>query len=163
MSNTWSGDILTLLEGFWLVSRIVDQAMTLRSNLDDQDRHHLAQGALPFHPQKLRSPNHRQPSSPPSSPCHCQPTQSWTSTTPRLLHTHLPYSILPGSVKILYIARSPKDTLISMWHFFNAAIESLCRLTRLWIASALATASLQEKVLFVKYEEMKSISDIMDH
>ncbi|XP_018722526.2 cytosolic sulfotransferase 15 [Eucalyptus grandis] len=44
--------------------------------------------------------------------------------SPRLFHTHLPYSALPESVKaspckIVYITRNPKDTLVSLWHFFN--------------------------------------------
>ncbi|XP_060215240.1 cytosolic sulfotransferase 1-like [Lycium barbarum] len=49
----------------------------------------------------------------------------YTMPSPRLFHTHLPYRVLPDSVKnsdnckIIYIARNPMDTLISMWHFFN--------------------------------------------
>ncbi|KAE8708999.1 putative nutrient reservoir [Hibiscus syriacus] len=44
--------------------------------------------------------------------------------SPRLFHTHFPYTALPDSVKttgckLVYIARNPKDTLVSMWHFFN--------------------------------------------
>ncbi|CAN4090268.1 unnamed protein product [Withania somnifera] len=66
----------------------------------------------------------------------------YTMSSPRLFHTHLPYRVLPDSIKnsnhckILYITRNPKDTLISMWHFFNnnrnrffpleEAVESFC-------------------------------------
>ncbi|CAI0437808.1 unnamed protein product [Linum tenue] len=45
----------------------------------------------------------------------------------RLLHAHLPYSHLPEKVrsssppgcKLVHVARNPKDTLVSMWHFYN--------------------------------------------
>ena len=41
---------------------------------------------------------------------------------PRVLGTHLPYSLLPESIKtsncqIVYICREPKDVLVSLWHF----------------------------------------------
>ncbi|CAI0558077.1 unnamed protein product [Linum tenue] len=47
----------------------------------------------------------------------------------RLLHTHLPYSYLPEAVtdsrcKIVYLARNPKDTVVSMWHFYNKLFKS---------------------------------------
>ncbi|KAK6145667.1 hypothetical protein DH2020_022487 [Rehmannia glutinosa] len=53
----------------------------------------------------------------------------YDTSAPRLLHTHLPYAVLPDSVKnsackVVYIARNPKDTLISMWHFFNSIFRS---------------------------------------
>ncbi|KAB1202570.1 Cytosolic sulfotransferase 11 [Morella rubra] len=46
-------------------------------------------------------------------------------TSPRLLSTHLPYSLLTRSVKdsmckIVYLCRNPKDTFVSMWHFRNS-------------------------------------------
>ncbi|CAI0437629.1 unnamed protein product, partial [Linum tenue] len=50
---------------------------------------------------------------------------------PRLLHTHLPYSCLPEAVrssgsscKLVHVARNPKDTVVSMWHFYNKIFES---------------------------------------
>ncbi|CAI0378333.1 unnamed protein product [Linum tenue] len=52
-----------------------------------------------------------------------------SSPPPRLLHTHLPYSYLPEAVresgcKIVYLARNPKDTVVSMWHFYNKVLKS---------------------------------------
>ncbi|GFP86638.1 cytosolic sulfotransferase 5 [Phtheirospermum japonicum] len=102
-------------------------------------------------------------------------------TTPRLLHTHLPYTVLPDSVKhspckIVYIARNPKDTLISSWHFFNSilrpnqdplplekALDCFCsgvyqygpffdHVVEFWRESQ----KRPRKILFVKYEDMKS-------
>ncbi|KAL6644692.1 hypothetical protein ACP70R_016300 [Stipagrostis hirtigluma subsp. patula] len=48
---------------------------------------------------------------------------------PRILSTHLPYSLLPehatadgSGCRIVYISRDPKDTLVSLWHF-NAGVK----------------------------------------
>ncbi|XVF63032.1 hypothetical protein PTKIN_Ptkin09bG0056200 [Pterospermum kingtungense] len=46
-----------------------------------------------------------------------------------LFATHLPYTCLPKSIldlncKIVYLCRDPKDTFISMWHYFRRAMES---------------------------------------
>ncbi|KAG2411311.1 hypothetical protein I3760_Q012200, partial [Carya illinoinensis] len=43
---------------------------------------------------------------------------------PRLISTHLPYALLPTSVKdstckIVYVYRNPKNTFVSLWHFQN--------------------------------------------
>lgn len=99
---------------------------------------------------------------------------------PRLFHTHLPYSALPESIKnseckIVYIARNPKDTLVSMWHFFNklrtpeqgpypleSTVDSFCNgvfhfgpffdhVLQYWNESL----KTPQKVLFVKYEELQ--------
>ena len=48
-----------------------------------------------------------------------------TIPSPRLFHTHISYNLLPPSIrdskcKIVYIARNPKDTLVSLWHFINS-------------------------------------------
>ncbi|CAI9091412.1 OLC1v1026443C1 [Oldenlandia corymbosa var. corymbosa] len=95
--------------------------------------------------------------------------------SPRLFHTHLPYSVLPDSVKdskcrIVYIVRNPKDTAVSMWHFFNTVkpapfeflFEGFCHgvhpfgpffdhALQYWNESL----KMPEKVLFLKYEELK--------
>lgn len=45
--------------------------------------------------------------------------------SPRLLHTHLPIHTLPllvrssRSCKIVYIARNPRDSFVSLWKFYN--------------------------------------------
>ena len=50
--------------------------------------------------------------------------------SPRLYRTHVPYSMLPESVKnsackIVYITRDPKDTFVSLWHFINSWITNM--------------------------------------
>ncbi|XP_051121600.1 cytosolic sulfotransferase 5-like [Andrographis paniculata] len=101
----------------------------------------------------------------------------YDASSPRLIHTHIPYSLLPDSIKtssskIVYIARNPKDTLISWWHFFNSimpsiplakAVDSFCagvhdfgsffdHVAEYWIESR----KRPEKILFMKYEELKN-------
>lgn len=98
----------------------------------------------------------------------------------RLFHTHMPYSVLPESIKksnckIVYITRNPKDTLVSMQHLFNKlrtpergpyplqnVFESFCNgvfhfgpffdhVLQDWNESL----KLPHKILFLKYEELK--------
>ncbi|CAN0916299.1 Cytosolic sulfotransferase 5 [Linum grandiflorum] len=100
----------------------------------------------------------------------------------RLFHTHVPYNYLPESItrkqngcKLVYIARGPKDTLISQWHFYNnlnlygeshlpleKAVESFCRgvtpfgpywehVLEYWQESKRCP----DKVMFVKYEDLR--------
>ncbi|XP_051121565.1 cytosolic sulfotransferase 12-like [Andrographis paniculata] len=103
----------------------------------------------------------------------------YDASAPRLIHTHIPYSLLPDSIKssssstkIVYIARNPKDTFISMWHFYNSALcpiplekafDCFCsgvynsgplfdHMAEYWIESQ----KRPEKILFMKYEELKS-------
>ncbi|KAI8029359.1 Cytosolic sulfotransferase 5 [Camellia lanceoleosa] len=58
------------------------------------------------------------------STCHLSAMPS-----PRLFRTHLPYKMLPESLrssgcKMVYITRNPKDAFVSLWHFINSARTS---------------------------------------
>ncbi|XP_072971876.1 cytosolic sulfotransferase 5-like [Typha angustifolia] len=95
--------------------------------------------------------------------------------SPRLLATHMPYSMLPASVagsdcKVIYLCREPKDTFVSLWHFhkmldveieLGPAFDLFCDGVSLngpfwdhvldyWKESL----KRPDKVLFLKYEEM---------
>ncbi|XP_050222938.1 cytosolic sulfotransferase 12-like isoform X1 [Mercurialis annua] len=100
--------------------------------------------------------------------------------SPRLFATHIPYTLLPDSMtgsgcKVVYICRDPKDVFVSKWHFaqkirpkempplpFREAFEMFCNgvshfgpfwehVLSYWKASLEAP----DKVLFLKYEELK--------
>ncbi|KAG4137303.1 hypothetical protein ERO13_D07G064000v2 [Gossypium hirsutum] len=101
--------------------------------------------------------------------------------SPRLLSTHIPYTLLPNSMTVnqscrfVYICRDPKDVLVSKWLFMNKlrpkelapisleeAFELFCQgishygpywdhVLGYWKASL----ETPEKVLFLKYEELK--------
>lgn len=98
-----------------------------------------------------------------------------------LISTHLPYSALPHSIqdsrcKIVYICRDPADVLVSHWHFVSRikeyksqasqsledAFESFCAGTFIcgpyWdhvLEYWKASLENPEKVLFLKYEDLK--------
>ncbi|GMI98630.1 sulfotransferase 16, CORONATINE INDUCED-7, SULFOTRANSFERASE 16, ARABIDOPSIS SULFOTRANSFERASE 5A [Hibiscus trionum] len=103
------------------------------------------------------------------------------SPTPRLLSTHVPYALLPDSMTVnrscrfVYIYRDPKDVLVSKWHFLSnlrpkelppfpleEAFELFCQgishygpywdhVLGFWKASL----EFPEKILFLKYEDLK--------
>ena len=105
---------------------------------------------------------------------------------PRFISTHLPYELLPPSVKdskcrIVYMCRNPVDRVISLWHFVNlnrpeplkqdsleAGLEMMCREVeghRPFWGHVLGYWKLRKerpgKVLFLKYEDLKE--DIIPH
>ncbi|TMW88458.1 hypothetical protein EJD97_018541 [Solanum chilense] len=109
-----------------------------------------------------------------------KPTPDLYSTpSPRLLHTHLPFHFLPNSIinsncKIVCVARNPKDTLVSLWHFFNSifrgnqepyplekAVDEFCTGVHQYgpyfenvLGYWLESQKRPEKILFLKYDEM---------
>ncbi|KAF3320199.1 flavonol sulfotransferase-like protein [Carex littledalei] len=106
-----------------------------------------------------------------------------TLPCPRVLGTHLPYSILPESIKkskcpIIYISREPKDVLVSLWHMMNKsqgfnksftftrAFELFCEgqmpfgpvwdhVLEYYMKSLQLNPNCEKRlILFLKYEEM---------
>uniref|UniRef100_A0A0V0H1J9 Sulfotransferase n=1 Tax=Solanum chacoense TaxID=4108 RepID=A0A0V0H1J9_SOLCH len=98
--------------------------------------------------------------------------------SPRVVATHVPFGALPDSIKtsnckIIYICRNPFDTFVSIWHYLckirpeslgplpiEEAFDLYCRgvigygpywdhMLSYWRETA------RNKVLFLKYEEMK--------
>ncbi|KAJ3677309.1 hypothetical protein LUZ60_003033 [Juncus effusus] len=99
--------------------------------------------------------------------------------SPRILSTHLPYSILPESVtssncRIIYVCRDPKDVLVSQYHFvheslnmgdqkgpFNEIFDMFCdgvsSYGPVWdhvLGYSKESMIRPQKILFLKYEEM---------
>ncbi|XP_057802871.1 cytosolic sulfotransferase 5-like [Salvia miltiorrhiza] len=97
--------------------------------------------------------------------------------SPRLLATHVPYSSLPESIrskcKIVYVARDPKDTLVSARHFsarvgmldttMAEVLEQFCEGSNIYgpfwdhvVGYWKQSLENPERVLFLKYEDMKA-------
>ncbi|KAL7222106.1 hypothetical protein ACSBR1_023924 [Camellia fascicularis] len=96
-----------------------------------------------------------------------------------LLSTHIPFSSLPTSIvasgsRIVYICRDPKDAFVSFWHFIvkvrpeigflplEVVFEMFCRGVSYYgpywdhvLGYWKASLEQPEKVLFLKYEDMK--------
>ncbi|XP_037469369.1 cytosolic sulfotransferase 5-like [Triticum dicoccoides] len=65
--------------------------------------------------------------------------------SPRLLATHVPYSLLPRGItgtedgsggRIVYVCRDPKDTFVSFWHYHEKTTATLQRMADVGGASA---------------------------
>ena len=113
--------------GFWLTSKLVDPTTTFRSNFYARDdvflvsmlrtgstwlmalSHSILKKCENGDPLTTDNPHNLVPSVESNTNTKFD---IYDASVPRLLHTHLPYSILPGSVKnstckIVYIARNP--------------------------------------------------------
>ncbi|XP_010939222.1 cytosolic sulfotransferase 12 [Elaeis guineensis] len=54
-----------------------------------------------------------------------QPSKIEALPSPRLLNTHMPYSVLPDAIRasdcrIIYVCRDPKDRVVSAWQFTSS-------------------------------------------
>ncbi|XP_058185579.1 cytosolic sulfotransferase 7-like [Rhododendron vialii] len=105
-----------------------------------------------------------------------------TSSSTSILSTHIPYQILGETLnssdcRVVYVARNPKDTLISLWHFENAMylgqkrepqpldniVSNLCEGTVVFgpffehvLGYQKESLERPEKFFFITYEELKS-------
>jgi len=98
------------------------------------------------------------------------------ATSPRIIKTHLPVELLPEQVlgksaKLIYVARNPRDVVISFYNhwkvmdgykgdfdgFFDAFIGDVCGYYSPFIQHVLAYWGIRDldNVLFITYEEMK--------
>ncbi|KAJ4715177.1 Sulfotransferase [Melia azedarach] len=100
--------------------------------------------------------------------------------SPRILATHIPYTMLPESIKnsscpVVYIGRNPKDVLVSLWQFmiklkpkdmppisledaFDLFCKGISPCGPVWdhaLGYWKASIEYPNKILFLKYEEMK--------
>ncbi|KAK1273335.1 Cytosolic sulfotransferase 8 [Acorus gramineus] len=105
----------------------------------------------------------------------------------RIFSTHIPYHLLPPSMKdsnckIIYIARNPKDVIVSLWHFLGSnkslppitleeLVDGMCtgvfnhgpyfdHVLGYW-KERLSDGSCSRRVFFLTYEELKR--DTVDH
>ncbi|TVU16842.1 hypothetical protein EJB05_36998, partial [Eragrostis curvula] len=96
--------------------------------------------------------------------------------SPRLMNTHLPYTLLPEAVtsgggcgRVVYICRDLKDMVVSMWHFFgptrnlsfDEVFQGVCEGTMpvgpVWdhvLGYWRASVARPDRVLFLKYEDL---------
>ncbi|XP_068644113.1 cytosolic sulfotransferase 8-like [Aristolochia californica] len=96
------------------------------------------------------------------------------SASPRIFQTHFPYEILPESVKessckIVYIARNPADTIVSLWQFtrkisyganisFGEAFDAFCEGTvgyGPYFEHVMGYWNQRKRVFFITYEELQ--------
>ncbi|CAN1784382.1 Cytosolic sulfotransferase 5 [Linum perenne] len=189
---------LTEVEGFWYSSRIISSIEAFRAKFKPK-REDEVLASMPkagttwlkslCHCILFRDVREEDDLLTKMNPFDCVPTveatlflgkpRNFPAIDPerRLFHTHVPYSSLPDSItndspgcKLVYMARDPKDTLVSMWHFYNKilrpfplerAVESFCsgmvaygpfyeHVLEYWEQSNRSP----DKVMFIKFEDL---------
>nr|GMD10881.1 cytosolic sulfotransferase 17-like [Ipomoea batatas] len=108
------------------------------------------------------------------------PTHLSSEDTTKLFHTHIAYQLLGKTLessgcRVVYVARNPKDTLNSFWHFANKwkmaeeapweleeAVEKFLRGTVPYgpyyehvLGYRMASLKNPSKIFFITYEELK--------
>ncbi|KAF7130169.1 hypothetical protein RHSIM_Rhsim10G0058900 [Rhododendron simsii] len=109
-----------------------------------------------------------------------------TSSSTRILSTHIPFQILSKTLnssecRVIYVARNPKDTIISLWHFENSIylgqkrepqplediVASFCDGSVIFgpyfdhvLGYQKESLERPEKFFFITYEELKSDPNI---
>ncbi|KAK8515138.1 hypothetical protein V6N13_122130 [Hibiscus sabdariffa] len=150
--ETWYGSYLYNWEGFWYRGHHLSAAMAARSNFRANDSDVFLASSMKTGTTWLKAiiprimnpdvritndddpllkhhPNELMPSLEVQLfIANPNPDLSGMSS-PRLFRTHVPFPMLPESVKnsackIVYITREPKDTFVSSWHFMNSAITA---------------------------------------
>ncbi|KAK6131229.1 hypothetical protein DH2020_035028 [Rehmannia glutinosa] len=173
--RVWDAKDIYQWEGFWFPPAFVKSTITLRSRFQARDDDIFLASTIKTGTTWLKALSHS------LSLHHAPPVDIYDASAPRLLHTHLPYVVLSNSIKnsaskIVYITRNTKDTLISMWQFFNSlyrpnqdpfpiekAFDWFCsgvhqfgpffeHVVEYWQESQ----KWPQKILFMKYEELKS-------
>lgn len=195
----WQQNSLRLYKGFWFPAFILPGVLSLRRHLRPAPSDVFLASfpksgttwlkAIAFaistrNPSSLLS-RHPQDCSPYLEGLFCgtQVPDLGALPSPRQLATHIPYSVLPNSVRdspcrIIYLCREPKDTLVSTCHFlrelrpeasqqrampFEEAVDAFCEglsfYGPVWEHQLEYWRESQRrpgKVLFLKYEEMKA-------
>ncbi|TYI98892.1 hypothetical protein E1A91_D01G248700v1 [Gossypium mustelinum] len=196
--KSWYGDDTFLYQGFWCDTFFIEGLMRAQQNFRSQPSDIVICSAMKTGTTWLKSLTFaivtRSTFDDSTNPLFnnlshdCVPllevdlAQSSTNRDPKnpLLATHAPYCSLPRSIidsscKIVYICRDPKDSLVSLYHFFarylaskdmkppalEEAFELFCQgvssygpywdhVLGFWKASL----DRPDKILFLKYEEM---------
>ena len=56
--------------------------------------------------------------------CYRDPSEVQSVKSPRVMHTHAPFRMLPDSWRhVIALVRDPRDVAVSYWHFIKRALQ----------------------------------------